>query len=506
MWERLSGLTIEKERKEEYPIYQQIADGLVALIERGLLPVGSRLPTVRELSQQCDVTRVTVQHAYKLLQERGWIQSTVGRGTFVSMSRSSVEASVELVSSRMTPDRVMADLSVLKGRPDVISLAMAEPDARLSPAQDFVRLFRGLEERAEDFLSYGAYQGDLGLRQMLSGLLAERGLKSDAEDIIITTGVTQGLSLVLAALCERGDRVLVEQPTYLGFLSALRSYGLVPVSVPLDEEGPCLEAMRQALLQERPRVFYTMPCFQNPSGQSISPARRAAILAMAREFRLTIIEDDIYGQLHYDGPALRPLKADDHEDLVVYVNSFSKSLFPGLRVGYIVPPAGLKERLMMLVRCRELCGVSLLQVALTAFLRRGAWHEHLRKVLPKYRARRDVLLDSLQREMPEEARWSRPAGGFCCWMQLPEQVDLDEFYRECLTRGVAFTPGSVFFSHASSGAFPLEASTQHLRLCFSTPQESEIQAAIHTMGQTLKDLMKRPSFGLSSHFELSPVV
>lgn len=489
---------IDRGIKEKFPLYLQIADGIIRAVDGGALSRGSRLPTVRDLAEQVGVTRVTVHNAYNELRSRGWIEATVGRGTFVAGPPLSSSAPVEAISSEITPDKVMADLLQLSHLSDTRSLAISEPDPQLYPAHEFLRLFRSLEKDAVELFQYGAYQGDSQLCQELSGLLAEKGVRAKPDDIVVTNGVTQGLSMVTAALCERGDKVLVEQPTYLGFLGMLESYGMEPIGVPLDEEGPRLDHLERILTRDRPRFFYTVPSFQNPTGICMSQKRRARLLSLAAEYELMIVEDDINGYLGYDAAPPPPLKANDHNNLVVYLDGFSKVLLPGLRVGFIVPPPALKEKLMSLVRAREMCGPLVLQRTLAEFLRRGLFHEHLKRSLPLYRKRRDALVEALSQAMPEEVDWTVPQGGYCCWVSLPEQGDFDELYRTALSRGVVYTPGEVFLATPTS--------RRHLRLCFGAHEEGVTREAVLILGDIIKNYMSRPAEPAARSFEPKPIV
>lgn len=491
-------ITIDKERRDEFPIYKQIADELVRLVEEGDLPPGSRLPTVRKLAEQLEVTRVTIHSAYGELRKRGYAEAVVGRGTFIKQVAPAAPRIFGVSTVQLTPDQAMADLSEIKEQPDIISLAMAEPDPALLPAKEFLRLFRTMEDRAAELLSYGPYQGALELRHVLVSLLREKNVRAHADDLIVTSGVTQGLSLSLGALCRAGDKVIVEQPTYLGFLSLLKSYQLEPVGVELHEDGPDLNQLEQVMIRENPKVYYTVPSYHNPSGVCMSAEKRKQVLSLAKRYGVTIIEDDVYGHLQYDNTELRPLKADDTEDLVIYINSFSKVLLPGLRVGYMIPPESLREPLMSLVRCRELCGPPFLQHALAEFLRRGALHRHLKHVLPKYEARRDTLLDALQDGMPKEIHWSKPTGGFCCWVTLPPQMDLEQLYNQSLHHGVAYTPGSVFFMPARA--------ERHMRVCFGNQDTRSIQKATNTLSKLARDMLHRTSMHTSRRHNSTPVV
>ncbi len=489
---------VDRQAKDRKPIYRQIADQVVGQIRDGSLPNGSQLPTVRELADHLQVTRVTAHNAYNELKADGWIEATVGRGTYVTGLPASAAPIETTLGSAMTPDQMMEDMSRLQQLPGTRSMAMAEPDENLMPTSRFMGLLRSLERHASDLFHYGPYQGEPELRHMVSGLLLDKNIRANPDDILITTGVTQGLSLSVAALCEPGDKVIVEQPTYLGFLGILESCGVEPVGVPLDEEGPRLDVLEKILLRERPRVFYTIPNFQNPTGISMSAERRAQLLELAAEYGLTIIEDDIYGLLSYDGRPPQPLKAGDRDDLVVYLDSFSKVLLPGLRVGYIVPPVALKENILSLLRVRELGGPPLLQRAVAEFIRRGFFQEHLKRVVPAYRKKRDVFLDALARSMPEGAQWTSPRGGYCAWVTLPEQGDFDQLYRAALARGVAFTPGEVFLTTSDR--------RKHLRLCFSSQDAKGIREAVSTLGGVIKELTTRRSVASSRSGLPKPIV
>ena len=491
-------LEIDRQAKHRKPIYRQIADQVIGQIRDGSLPNGSQLPTVRELAGHLDITRVTAHNAYNELKADGWIDATVGRGTYV-MGLPSPSTPLETTAdSALTPDRMMEDMNRLQQLPGTRSMAMAEPDSSLMPTSRFMGLLRSLERHANDLFHYGPYQGEPDLRHMVSGLLLDKNIRANPDDILITTGVTQGLSLAVAALCEPGDKVIVEQPTYLGFLGILESCGVEPVGVPLDEEGPRLDVLEKILLRERPRVFYTIPSFQNPTGLSMSEERRRQVLELAAEYGLTIIEDDIYGLLSYDGAPPPPLKARDRDDLVVYLDSFSKVLLPGLRVGYVVPPVALKERILSLLRVRELGGPPLLQRALAEFIRRGFFQDHLKRVIPAYRKKRDVFVDALTRSMPEGVQWTSPRGGYCAWITLPEQGDFDQLYRTVLARGVAFTPGEVFLTTSDR--------RKHLRLCFSSQDAQGIREAVSTLGGVIKEMTVRRSVASSRSGLPKPIV
>ena len=492
---------IQKDNRSAGAVYRQIAGEIVRRIEDGALPRGSRLPTVRELSESLSITRVTAHKAYAELQASGWIESTVGRGTFVAAAAHRAAAVLADPTLRaVTVDGVMGAMHRFREIPDMASLAVAEPDPGLYPARAFLQLFQGLTDDAARLFEYGSPRGELDLRIELATLLAERGIAAGPEDILVTSGATQALTLVTAALCQPGDRVAVEQPTYLGVLGLLKSYGVEPVGVPLDDEGPRLDRLQRIFVRERPAFFYTIPTFQNPTGRTMSPERRSKLLWLAADHGVTIVEDDIYRPLAYSEPPPppSPIKAQDCEHGVVYVDGFSKVLLPGVRVGYVVAPPRLRDRLVRLQQVREICGPPILQRTLGEFLRRGLFKKHLERVVPIYAARRDAMLETLAEAMPDDVEWTMPDGGYCVWVTLPDHRGLEDLYEAALERGVAFTPGEVFQAQPEPG--------RCLRLCFGTLTEDRIRQAVSTLGQLIAERLRTSPSGRHRPAELKPVV
>jgi DNA-binding transcriptional MocR family regulator len=298
------------------------------------------------------------------------------------------------------------------------------------------------------------------------------------DEIIITSGSMQGLSLVAQALGRRGDTVLVEQPTYMGMIHILEMQGLRPIPIPFDAEGPELDAIERALRVERPRFMYTVPTFHNPTGFNMSSTRRRDLLQLASRNHLPIVEDDIYGMLAYDAPPPLAMKANDPADLVIYISSFSKVLMPGLRVGYMVAPQAFYDHLLSLKRANDLFGTTFVQHAVAEFLRQGRLRAHLKRVLPVYRSRRDALLRSLARYMPSGVTWTKPTGGYSSWVTLPEDNML-AVYRAALGHGLAFTPGEAFLIAPRT--------SRHLRLCFGNQPAEDIADLVAILGDLIRN-------------------
>ncbi len=478
-------------RASDLALYQQIADQIIQQIREQKLPMGARLPTIRQMAQQLGVTRVTVQNAYDELQASGWIEATVGRGTFVNHRLPTHESAAQLGTSwgrLMTADAIMDDLLQIhqlqaQQRGTVPSLALASPDPRLFPIEKLWSTMDALQEDGRALLCYGSPQGDAHLRYLLADQLTQRGITATADELIVTNGLTQGLSLVVQTLTRPGDRVLVEEPTYLGFLNLLKAHRLEPLGVPLDAEGPRLDVLERLAVQYRPRFFYTIPTYQNPTGLCTSPARRQALVAWAKRHGIVLLEDDIYGRLSYNGAPPPPIKAYDQSDVVIYLTSESKVYFPGLRVGTVIAPQPLRERLLALRRATDLCGSLLNQRLLAHFLESKAAQQYLRRAVPIYRRRRDTMLMALRQSMPASVSWTHPEGGFCVWLTLPNAPALRDLQQAALQHGVAIAPGEVFLTSSTEH--------KHIRLTFSYEDEETIQRCVRVLGQLIEARLGR---------------
>lgn len=469
-------LTLDRDKKRS--LYQQIAEQIKSQISRGYLPTGARLPTVRQLAEEVGVTRLTVHNAYNELQAEGWVESVVGRGTFVARGVRSPEI-IAGIDPPTTPAGVIENMVSLSQLTGIRSLAYAYPDNSLLPVNDFWDALAALRDEGTTLMQYGSPQGNPQLRIELAGLLQERGISAMPGDILITTGATQGLALVTQALTKPGDTIMVELPTYLGFINILTSYGLRPVGIPRDEQGPRLEIMEQVIVQQRPRFCYLIPNFHNPTGRSMTPDRQQALLALAEKYGMLLIEDDIYGRLAYDEPPPPAMKARDRAGVVVYLGSLSKDLLPGVRVGYIVAPEPLRQRLPALRGTMDLFGPQTLERALAYFLHQKKFKPHLRRILPVYKERRDALVEALEECMPAQVHWTQPQGGFACWLTLPAVSRLDDLYNAALQRGVAFTPGSVFMIEPDHHT--------HLRLCFGNQPPEVIQESVVILSDLIRE-------------------
>ncbi len=470
-------LNLELIRGGKQPLYQQIAEHIKTQISNGRLPANSRLPTVRKMAATLGVTRLTVQNAYGELQADGWIEATVGRGTFVSPAVQRITM-LPSIGQYLTPDNAINDMIELDQVVGVRSMALAIPDSSLFPIEELWKEIGNLRSQAHDLMCYGPILGDAALRVEVVQMVAELGITAVPEDLLITSGALQAVSLATQAITEPGDNVLVDAPTFLGMLNVLKAQRLNPIHIPYDEDGPDLEAFEHALRTQKPRFYYTIPNFHNPTGYCMSGERRQAVLQLTRQYNCMILEDDIYGQLAYDEPALPSFKSQDTYHQVIYVSGFSKVLMPGLRVGYLVMPPRLRTRLQSLRRATDLCSPIFVQRALANFLRQGGLKQHLKRVLPIYRDRRNTLMSAMRENMPPSVTWSYPAGGYSSWVTLPRYFATGELYRQALQQGFAFTPGEAYQIN--------DASHEFMRLCFANQSSAGIRAGVTLLGNLIK--------------------
>ena len=484
------------------PIYLQIKEQLQEQMERGVLAPTARLPSTRSLADELNVSRVTVVNAYAELSAEGRVRAHVGRGTFVSdrqrqadrgwISGPSTWQTTLLRPPGVSASGMLADMLHLSQQPDLVSFAMGAPAADLFPVPDFRRAINAVLRRdGAEALQYDEASGYKPLQAAIARYLQARGIKAGPREVLITSGSQQGLDLVARVLTEPGECVVTESPTYLGALDVFQSHGVRVVGVPVDEEGMRVDLLERLLARHRPRLIYTIPTFQNPTGVTMSQCRRERLLELARQHRVLILEDGVSSELRYDGTPLPPLRALDRQGNVVYLNSFSKILLPGIRLGYMVASGRIRERLVVAKQSADLFTSSLMQRSLVEYLVTAHLDHHLARVRRVYKARRDAMLEGLARHMPAHAHWSIPQGGLCLWVTLSRDMSTVQLYLTAIGCGVAFAVGSVFFPPEGDGAngWP----SRCLRLNFAAHPPELIEEGLRRLGKAIREEMAKGS-------------
>jgi DNA-binding transcriptional MocR family regulator len=485
------GMYIELDRQGEVPLYQQIRNFLKEQILGGSLPPGSRLPSTRSLARRLGVARITVQEAYDELISEGLLTAHVGRGTFVlgpdgrsPAPSSPPEPPWEVSPSRLSTRAILRDMLRMAASRDILSFAAGVPAPEFFPVEGLRRAInRVLRREGVSALQYDVPEGLLLLRQAISRHLSEMGIAAAPEAILITSGTQQAIDLVARTLVEPGDAVVLESPTYIGAIDVFEARGAKILAVPVDAEGMRVEALKPLLVRYRPRLIYTIPTFHNPSGSSMSLERRRQLLALAREYAVPILEDDAYSELYYRESPPPPLRALDTSGHVIYLGGFSKTLFAGLRFGYMVVPEGLRERLTYAKQTADLHTSSLIQWAVLEFIRREGIHTHLRRIRAACLARRDAMARSMEVHFPPGVQWALPQGGLYFWVRLPREVTAFEVFFQGLARGVAVAPGPAFF--------PDRSGEEYIRLNFSLHPPERIEEGIRKLGETVGFLLER---------------
>lgn len=365
--------------------------------------------------------------------------------------------------------------------PDIIYFGGGVPSHELIPVD---RLRYGSElawQDAEAALDYGEVAGYRPLRKLIAERMTAQGTPVDPGQIIVTNGSQQGIDLAARLLLNPGDAVVIEAPTFIDAIRSFAAYEATLLTVPVDQDGLRIDALRDVLAAAPtpPKVIYTIPTFQNPSGTSLSLTRRHELVAVAREHGVRVIEDDPYGELRYDGEPLPTLRALDPS--VIYLGTFSKTIAPGLRVGWVAAPDDMVELFRMAKEGTDIHTPRIM--TRTVFhAAAGFLDEHVARVKQVYRARRQVLLDSLAAEMPDGIRWSNPAGGFFVWVELPATITAAELLPHAAKNGVIFVPGTAFYPELTTGG------RHALRLNFSALSEERIREGIGRLAAVLRNI------------------
>jgi GntR family transcriptional regulator/MocR family aminotransferase len=475
------------------PVYRQIAEAVRDAALDGRLQPGHRLPPTRDLARRLGVNRNTVVAAYEMLAGEGWIESHTGKGTFL-VSRPNAsggdddpapEADTWFTAFSRTAEDASAgglqSIYSLAIATDGISFVGSYPAGELMPVEAFGRaMATTLREQGAQVLGYGPTAGHPPLRESIAEAMRAKGSAADAESILVTNGAQQALELVFRAFLERGDAVVIEEPTYTGALSILGALGARIVAVPVDDEGIRPDLLTIALGRHRPRLVYVQPTFHNPTTRVMSEARRRELLLLAQRHRCPLVEDDWGGDLRLEGEELPTLHALDGGRHVIYVGTFSRKLMPGLRVGWIAAPQPVLDRLIELKRLED-CGTSpILQSSLHTFLRDQGLETHLERVRPAYRTRRDAMLRALGRHFPEEARWTTPLGGMFVWVNLPSSFDGQELFVAAQQKGVSYSRGELFHSDGSG--------RNCFRLTYSAASPEQIETGVAQLGSLIREL------------------
>jgi len=493
-------IAFRPDRTSDVPLPRQLADHVATLIDTGRLAAGTKLPATREVATAASLSRKSVAGAYEILAGRGLVTAHVGQGTFVA--RRPVDGAMPAAPTAPAPRAFAWSGLFARGAgaplpPALLRSALGTypfdfRGGRIDPAslplQDLRWAFgRPFETRAR-LQAVATHADPFGwppLRREIARHLTARGVACDAGDVVVVSGLQQAIDLTARLLVDPGDAVVMEQPGYFGAALAFAGRGADLIGVDVDDEGLDTDRLARILRVRRAKLAYVTPATQCPTGVPMSPRRREALMALADEHQLPIFEDDYDCELRYAGPTLPALKARDPGGHVIHAGTFSKSLFPSLRLGYVVAARPLLDRLVAARLVADFGSSAVAQAALATLLATRGLERHVRHMRRIYAARLAALDAALSREMPEDTRWVTPRSGLLVWVALPPRTDPDRLQQAALARGVACTRGDVFH-HDGRG-------DDHIVLSFAALDADAIAEGIARLGAAVREAGTSPA-------------
>jgi DNA-binding transcriptional MocR family regulator len=484
------------ERRQPKPLFKQIIDEIKNLIDQGTLEISQPLPSSRNLAKRLGVNRTTVTRAYEELQAIGYLSSRQGsyhrvqrrskeveynpdRQSFISWEKASSPNARKIheIFLQYSPEKQPA---APPGQ-DLINISELDLDPRLFPMEEFRRCVNHvLFSSGSNSLQYGDHRGYLPLRQEIAKRLRLHGISVSEREILITNGAQQAIDLVIRMLAKEGKKVAIETPTYAAILPILKFNGVDLLEIPMKKNGMDLDYLEEALAKERVSFVYTIPNFQNPTGITTPHQHRERVLNICLRYRVPIVEDGFEEDMKYFGKVALPIKSIDEKNLVIYIGTFSKALFPGLRIGWVTADKECISRLTAIKRFSDLGSSKFVQVVLHEFLKRGYYDRQLKRMHQAFRKRLQVALKTMDHVFPHTVSWTRPTGGYTIWVKLPRKWNEAKLHSHLARYGVVVSPGSYYF--------PFKKSCEYFRLSIAKRNEEEITEAITRLGKALHSL------------------
>ncbi len=491
--------------KSRDPFYLQIAKIIAKKITDHTLPKGSKLPPERELGNFFGVSRTTAINTYRWLEQEGLVITKVGSGTYVAETAAPRNDAPQIPWSQLfipypqTPmSSLLKELVSISLSNELIPLATGMPDPQLYPVDTFKDLItKYISQVDPSEFGYIATEGYHPLRNTIAEMLAGKGINTSSDRILILSGSQQGIYLISKVLLEQGDYVVVQSPTYIGAIQIFQAAGARLLTIPV-EDGLNLELLEDYLIRYRPKMFYIIPTYQNPTGRVLTEKERKELLHLAARHRLVIVEDDPYSELYYGERPPRPIKSIDSFDGVVYLSTFSKTVNPGLRTGYLVGHPALINRLALEKQYVDLHSSGFSQWLINLFITHGYLEDHLCVVRNEYKKRRDSLVKAVRRYLDEHVIFNVPDGGFYLWCKIKKPVTSDRLLHEATRCGIFFVPGKAFYS--------INAGDNEFRLCFATHSEPVLIEGINRLGKAFEITAKNKQVKNVYHNSWNPIV
>lgn len=482
--------------KNKTPLFKQIQMQLQDMIERNILQPGSRLPSTRSFASHLGVHRSTVYKAYEELWALGYLQSRPGSYSIVrkkqkltaSEQKACSTISWEGKTSKSASEVYRLYQDMLSRWPKetttrMIDFTTLELDARLFPVDEYRKCMnRVLVHRGSEILRYTACEGYGPLRECIAQRLQIHGISVTGEEILITNGAQNGLDLILKLLTAKGSRVLVESPTYSLILPMLLYYQAEAVGIPMEETGMNLNLLEKEIKKKKPAFVYSMPNFQNPTGITTTQVHREQLLSLCEKHEVPLVEDAFEEEMKYFGKVAMPIKSMDKKQIVIYLGTFSKVLFPGIRMGFIAANSDCIQRLAAIKRFSDLSSSTVVQAALAEFCREGNYDIHIKRIHRIYRKRMQKALEALKNHISHKnVEWTEPTGGYLIWMRMDNVAQDDRDLIQIFNRnGIKLAPGDIFFTEKKP--------QKYYRLSIATLNEEEIEEGVRRLGKAIKQI------------------
>lgn len=478
---------LARELSNEGLLYEKVADHIVKLIDQGTLHAGERLPSIRKLSSQMEVSISTVLQAYMILEDRDWIEAKPQSGFYVRPTRNLAPepkpSSPSPIVTRVGVSELVAQVFQSAHDPQVIQLALSTPSPDHLPVKRLNRLMAAATARSgARALSYDFPPGYRPLRHEIAKRSINAGCRLSENEIVTTHGTMEALNLCLRAVAKAGDIVAIESPAFYGTLQVIESLGMKALEIATDpRDGIILDALAAAIRRQKVKACLFVTNFSNPLGSCMPDANKKELVELLARREIPLIEDDIYGDLYFGATRPRTAKAYDKQGLVLLCSSFSKTLAPGYRVGWTAP-GRFRPQVESLKFTSSMATVTAPQMAIADFLQCGGYDRYLRKIRRTLMTQVQQMSNAVSRYFPAGTKVTRPQGGYVLWVELPRVVDSLELHRRALAQKISIAPGPIFSAKQKYKNF--------VRLSCGLPWSEKVESAVRTLG----DLARRSVF------------